>query len=79
MRKLLVAGLVFALALGGGVAFAAKKAPAKKKPATVECAVGDQKMMTSTLDECMKKGGLVLNYPGPSPEKAKAKAKAKKK
>lgn len=83
MKKLLIAGLVFALSLSAGSAFAAGKGKAKAKkeaPKKWECTMGDKKVMTATVDECMKMGGLVMNYPGPAPEKAPAKkAKAAKK
>jgi hypothetical protein len=83
MKKMLVAGLVLAMSLSGGAAFAAGKAKAPKKdaPKKVECSMGDKKVMTATNDECMKMGGLVMNFPGPAKEAPKAapKAKAKKK
>lgn len=81
MKKLLVSGLVLAMTLSAGMAFAAPKA-AKKKAADGakkwECSVGDKKVMTASLDECMKMGGMVMNYPKPAPEKAAPAAKAKK-
>lgn len=81
MKKLLISGLVFAFALSGGVAFAKGKVSKKKDaPKKWECSMGDTKVMTATVDECLKKGGLVMNYPGPEPAKAApAKKKAKKK
>ncbi|WP_243438268.1 hypothetical protein [Fundidesulfovibrio soli] len=81
MKKLLVACLVMAMTLPAGAALAAgKKAPKKEAAKKWECTMGDKKIMTATLDECMKMGGLVMNYPGPAPAKAAAKApKAKKK
>ena len=81
MKKLLIAGLVFALSLSGGAAFAAGKAKAKtmkSAPKKVECSVGDKKVMTATLDECMKMGGMVMNFPGPAKDAPKAAPKAKK-
>lgn len=81
MKKMLVAGLVLAMSLSGGAAFAAGKAKAAKKdaPKKVECSMGDKKVMTATNDECMKMGGLVMNFPGPAKEAPKAAPKAKKK
>lgn len=76
MKKFLVIALTLAMTLSAGAAFAAKKAAAKKAAPKWECAMGDKKVMTSTLDECMKMGGLVQNYPAPAPEKP---AKGKKK
>jgi hypothetical protein len=86
MKKFMIACLVFALSLSGGAAMAAGKAKAKKKmdaPKKWDCSVGDKKVMTATLDECIAMGGLVTNFPAATPEmkaapKAKAKAKAKK-
>jgi hypothetical protein len=80
MKKLLIAGLVVAMSLSAGAAFAAGKAKAPKKeaPKKIECSVGDKKVMTATTDACMKMGGLVMNFPGPAKDAPKA-AKAKKK
>ncbi len=70
MKKLIASALVLALSLSAGAAFAAGKPKAKKAAAKkVECQVGDQKVMTSSINECMKKGGLVLNYPAPKAKK----------
>ncbi|GFK95047.1 hypothetical protein NNJEOMEG_02900 [Fundidesulfovibrio magnetotacticus] len=74
MKKLLVVGLVFAMSLSAGAAFAAKaKAPKKEAPKKWECSMGDTKVMTASIDECLKKGGLVMNYPGPAKDAPKAK------
>ena len=79
MKKLLVSGLVLAMTLSAGMAFAAKKAPKKAEAAKKwECTVGDKKIMTASLDDCMKMGGMVMNYPKAAPEKAAPKAKKKK-
>ena len=79
MKKLLVAGLVLAMSLSAGAAFAKGKAKAPKNaPKSWECSMGDKKVMTSSLDECMKMGGMVMNYPAPAPEKAPMAKKAKK-
>jgi len=73
MKKLLVLAIALSLSLPG-VAFAAKgKAPKKEAPKKWECSMGDTKVMTATLDECLKKGGLVMNYPGPAKDAPKAK------
>jgi len=79
MKKLLVACLVMAMTLPAGAALAAGKgkAPKKETPKKWECTMGDKKIMTASLDECMKMGGLVMNYPGPAPAKAAPKAKKK--
>ncbi|MFZ5427302.1 MAG: hypothetical protein ACOZEN_10015 [Thermodesulfobacteriota bacterium] len=74
MKKLIATGLVLAMSLSAGAAFAAGKPKAKKEAVKkVECQVGDQKVMTASINECIKKGGLVLNYPGPSKDAPKAK------
>jgi hypothetical protein len=85
MKKCIILAAALALALSAAPAFAKgkahKKAPAAK---TWECNVGGQTTMTATVDQCMKLGGMVANYPGPdkaAPVKAKKghkKAKAKK-
>jgi len=75
MKKVLISGLVLAMTLSAGMAFAAQKAPKKAAAKTVECTVGDKKLMTASLDECMKMGGMVMNFPKPSPAKAAPKAK----
>ena len=85
MKKLLVSALVLSMTLSAGVAFAAKKGGAKKASKAEmakkwDCDMGDKKLATATLDECMKMGGVVLNYPGPAGDAPKAKApKGKKK
>lgn len=77
MKKLIASALVLSMSLTAGAAFAAGKAKAKKEaPKKWECSMGDQKVMTATVDECLKKGGLVMNYPGPGKDAPKA---AKKK
>ena len=79
MKKLIVSALVLAMTLTAGAAFAAGKTKMKKKMGTptVECSVGGQKSMVGTIDECMKMGGMVMNFPGPAPEKAMKPKKAK--
>lgn len=78
MKKFIVLAAVLSLALSAAPAFAkgkaAKKAPAKK---TWQCTVGGNAVMTGTVEECMKMGGMVANYPGPD-KAAPAKAKGKK-
>jgi hypothetical protein len=77
MKKLMVAAISLFL-LTGGVAFAGKaKTKKADKPKTVECQVGDKKMMTASNLECTNMGGLVTNFPAPAKEMPKAK-KAKK-
>ena len=83
MKKLIVFAAALSLALSAAPAFAkgkkAKKPAAKK---TWECNVGGSTTMTATVEECMKQGGMVSNYPGPDKaapaKKAKKAAKAKK-
>jgi len=68
MKKILIPTLALAMILSAGAAFAkgkAHKARAAVKSGHVECTVDGQKFTTNTLDECMVKGGTVLNYPGP--------------
>jgi hypothetical protein len=80
MKKLIVSALVLAMTLTAGAAFAAGKTKMMKKKTgapTVECSVGGQKSMVGTIDECMKMGGMVMNFPGPAPEKAMKPKKAK--
>ncbi|KHK03688.1 hypothetical protein [Desulfovibrio sp. TomC] len=80
MKKFIVFAAALTLALSAVPAFAkgkAKKAAPKK---TWQCTVGANTVMTGSVDECMKLGGMVANYPGPdkaAPMKGKAK-KAKK-
>jgi len=78
MKKFIVLAAVLSLALSAAPAFAkgktAKKAAAKK---TWQCTVGGNSVMTGTVEECMKMGGMVANYPGPD-KAAPAKAKGMK-
>ena len=72
----LIAIPVFALCLAAAPAFAKGKTAHHKKAAakTWDCNVGGQTTMTATVNECMKMGGMVTNYPGPdkaAPVKAK--------
>ena len=78
MKKLLVTALVLSLTLPAGAAFAKSHTKKKEAPKKWECTMGDKKIMTASLDECMKKGGMVMNYPGPDKAAPKA-AKPKKK
>ena len=69
MKKILIPTLALAMILCAGAAFAkgkAHKAHAAVNAGHVECTVDGQKFTTNTLDECMVKGGTVLNYPGPN-------------
>ena len=83
MKKLLIVAMALSLALSAAPAFAKGKAKAKKAAAkTWQCDVGGNTVMTGSVDECMKMGGMVKNYPGPdkaAPVKAKKAKKAKKK
>ncbi|MHC1712283.1 MAG: hypothetical protein AB9872_09045 [Solidesulfovibrio sp.] len=74
MKKIIILAAALTLALSAAPAFAKGKA-AKKAAPTWECKVGDKTVMTATVNECMKMGGMVANYP--AAEKA-APAKAKK-
>jgi len=79
MKKILVAVIALFL-LTGGVAFAGKAKPKKaEKPKTVECQVGEKKMMTASNLECTNMGGMVTNFPAPPKEMPKAMKKAAKK
>jgi|GEM_PF-2520844 len=83
MKKIIVLVAALTLALSAAPAFAKKsKAHKKVAPQSWECNVGGQTMMTASVGECMKLGGMVANYPGPdkaAPVKAKkAHKKAKK-
>uniref|UniRef100_I2PYW1 Integral membrane protein n=1 Tax=Desulfovibrio sp. U5L TaxID=596152 RepID=I2PYW1_9BACT len=66
MKKLIVLAAALTLALSAAPAFAkgktSKKASAKK---TWQCTVGGNAVMTGTVEECMRMGGMVANYPGP--------------
>lgn len=73
MKKLLVVAIALSLSLPGAALAAKAKAPKKEAPKKWECSMGDTKVMTATLDECLKKGGLVMNYPGPAKDAPKAK------
>jgi len=82
MKKFIVFAAALSLALSVAPAFAkgkGKKAAPKK---TWDCKVGGNSVMTATVEQCMKMGGMVSNYPGPDKAapamKGKAKAKAKK-
>lgn len=87
MKKIIILAAVLTLALSASPAFAkskhAKRAPAQK---TWECVVGGNTIMTSSVGQCMKLGGMVANYPGPDKaapakhmKKAKKAHKSKKK
>jgi hypothetical protein len=79
MKKFMVAAIALFL-LTGGVAFAGKaKTKKAEKPKTVECQVGEKKMMTASNLECTNMGGMVLNFPAPAQEMPKAVKKAKTK
>lgn len=79
MKKLLVLAIALSLSLPGAALAAKAKAPKKEAPKKWECSMGDKKVMTSSIDECLKMGGLVMNYPAPGKDAPKAtKGKAKK-
>lgn len=80
MKKFIVFAAALSLALTAVPAFAkgakgAKKAAPKK---TWECKVGTNSVMTATVNECMKMGGMVSNYPGPDKAAAPKAKKGKK-
>ena len=79
MKKCIILAAALALALSAAPAFAKgkahKKAPAAK---TWDCNVGGQTTMTATVNECMKMGGMVTNYPGPDKAAAPKAKKGKK-
>jgi hypothetical protein len=79
MKKLIVLAAALTLALSAAPAFAKGKAPKKAmaKKATWDCNVGGKTTMTATVNECMKMGGMVTNYPGPD-KAAPAMKKGKK-
>jgi hypothetical protein len=80
MKRLLILAVALSLALSAAPAFAkGKKMTKKAAPKTWQCEVGGNTVMTGSVEECMKMGGMVKNYPGPdkmAPAKTK---KAKKK
>ncbi|MBF0482797.1 MAG: hypothetical protein HQK81_14325 [Desulfovibrionaceae bacterium] len=79
MKKFLIAVIALFL-MTGGVAFAGKaKAKKADKPKTVECQVGEKKMMTASNLECTNMGGMVTNFPAPAKEMPMASKKAAKK
>ncbi len=84
MKKFVIAAMALTLVLSAVPAFAKGKGKAAKKaPTTWQCDVGGNVTMTSSVEQCMKMGGVVKNYPGPdqaAPAKTvkKGKAKAKK-
>ena len=78
MKKFIVFAAALSLALTAVPAFAkgkGKKAAPKK---TWECKVGDNSVMTATVEQCMKLGGMVSNYPGPDKAAAPKAKKGKK-
>ncbi|EFL50536.1 conserved hypothetical protein [Solidesulfovibrio fructosivorans JJ]] len=83
MKKIIVLAAALTLALSAAPAFA-KKGKVHKKAAAPkwECNVGGQTAMTASVNECMKLGGMVVNYPGPdkaAPVKVKKSHKKAKK
>ena len=81
MKKCIVLAAALALVLSAAPAFAkGKKVSKKAAKATWECNVGGTTSMVATVNECMKMGGMVANYPGPdkaAPVKKGKKAKKK--
>ncbi|OLN26503.1 hypothetical protein DVDV_2631 [Desulfovibrio sp. DV] len=78
MKKFIVFAAALTLALSAAPAFAkgkAKKAAPKK---TWQCTVGANTVMTASVAECMKLGGMVANYPGPDKAAAPKAKKGKK-
>jgi hypothetical protein len=81
MKKFVLVAMALTLALSAAPAFAKGKAAKKAKAPTWQCTVGGNTVMTATVEECMKQGGMVQNYPGPdkaAPAKAKMHKKMKK-
>ncbi|MHC1790485.1 hypothetical protein [Solidesulfovibrio sp.] len=76
MKKFIVFAAALSLALSVAPAFAKGKKAAPKK--TWDCKVGTNSVMTATVGECMKMGGLVANYPGPDKAAAPKAKKGKK-
>lgn len=82
MKKFIVFAAALTLALSAVPAFAKGKAKKAAPQKTWQCTVGTNSVMTASVAECMKLGGMVANYPGPdkaAPVKGKAKAKKAKK
>lgn len=82
MKKLLIAAMALSLTFAAAPAFAKGKKARKPAPKTWQCDVGGNLVMTGSVNECMKLGGMVKNYPGPTkaaPVKHKKGKKAKKK
>lgn len=81
MKKFLIFVAAMTLALSAAPAFAKGKGKKTKAAPRWECKTGDQTVMTASVNECMKLGGMVANYPGPdkaAPTKVKKSKKAKK-
>lgn len=78
MKKLIVLAAALTLALSAAPAFAKGKSAKKAAAKTWQCTVGANTVMTGSVAECMKMGGMVANYPGPD-KAAPAKAKKGKK
>ncbi len=79
MKKFIVFAAALSLALSAAPAFAKGKGKAKAAPKkTWECKVGDKTVMTASVNECMKMGGMVANYPGPDKAAAPKAKKGKK-
>lgn len=81
MKKLLIVVMALTLALAAGPAFAKGKKAKKVAQKTWQCDVGGNVVMTGSVEECMKQGGTVTNYPGPdkaAPVKGKKAKKAMK-
>jgi len=76
MKKFIVFAAALSLALTAVPAFAKGKKAAPKK--TWECKTGDTSVMTATVEQCMKRGGMVSNYPGPDKAAAPKAKKGKK-
>ena len=80
MKKIILLAVALTLALAAPAFAKGKKAHKKAAAPTWGCKVGDQTTMTATVNECMKMGGMVTNYPGPdkaAPVKKGKKAKKK--
>lgn len=77
MKKFIVFAAALSLALSAAPAFAKGKAKVAPKK-TWECKVGEKSIMTASVNECMKMGGMVANYPGPDKAAAPKAKKGKK-
>ena len=78
MKKFIVFAAALTLALSAAPAFAKGKAQKAAPKKTWQCTVGANTVMTASVAECMKLGGMVANYPGPDKVAAPKAKKGKK-